>query len=78
MVSRGMESGIGIRTWLAVVGLLLILPPGLPAAFSTDRPLLWGLVAVAFAVIGGSVVWLVSYQACKHGGRSRLDGDSRR
>lgn len=77
MVSRGERRGIGIRTWLVIVGFLLILPPGLPVALSTETPLLYGFIAVCFALVAGSLVWLITYQSCKTMGRSGGGSDRR-
>jgi hypothetical protein len=77
MDSREERRGIGIRTWIVFVGFLLIFPPGLPFALSTDRPWLYAFIAVCFAFVAGSAVWGFSYRVSKTQGRPG-GGDDRR
>jgi len=52
-----------LRMWLIIVLFLLVFPPGLPLALATDKPFIGGCIAVGFALVAGSVVWLISLNA---------------
>ena len=63
METKNSRKWENFRMWLIIVIFLLVFPPGLPLALLTDNPIIGGCIAVGFATIFGSLVWLISLYA---------------
>ena len=50
----------GLWVWLGVVAFLLVFPPGLPFALSSDNPILGSIIAVGVALVLGTLIWKFS------------------
>jgi hypothetical protein len=46
--------------WLGLVGFLLMVPPFLPMALLSEKPILYSSIALAYALIFGSIIWMIS------------------
>ncbi len=48
----------GALLWLGLVGFLLIVPPFLPMALLSGRPWFYSSIAMGYALLFGTVIWM--------------------